>query len=53
MLPVHETEVIPGELGDGTDINRYSPVKISGLSSVIEMAAAHAYSMALTDDRGI
>ncbi|WMJ16495.1 hypothetical protein RA955_18125 [Geobacillus proteiniphilus] len=39
-----------GELGDGTTVNRNSPVQVKGLTDVVAIAAAPNYSMALKRD---
>lgn len=39
-----------GQLGDGTRIDKSTPVKVSGLRDVIEVAAGGSYSMALKRD---
>ena len=39
-----------GQLGDGTLINRVSPVQVSGLYGITAIAAGQFYSLALGDD---
>ncbi|MGE5799889.1 MAG: hypothetical protein ACM337_06135 [Syntrophaceae bacterium] len=39
-----------GQLGDGTTIDRYSPVAVSGLTGVTAVAAGGAHSLALKND---
>ena len=42
-----------GELGDGTRIQRTSPVVVGGLSGVTEITAGANISCALTTDRSV
>ncbi len=39
-----------GQLGDGTNEDRYSPVQVSGLSDVIAVACGYAHSIAIRGD---
>ncbi|WP_332908492.1 RCC1 domain-containing protein [Paenibacillus roseus] len=39
-----------GELGDGTNTNRYTPVQVTGLSDVIAVEAGNAHSIAFQQD---
>src|SRR5260370_23717590 len=39
-----------GELGDGTTTNRITPVAVSGLTGVTQIAAGGSHSMALRSD---
>jgi len=39
-----------GQLGDGTTINRHTPVQVSGLSGVTAIAAGWAHSLAVKSD---
>ncbi len=41
---------VDGQLGDGTTINRSSPVKAAGLSSIIGVAAGWHHSLAVRSD---
>src|SRR5260370_30463320 len=39
-----------GQLGDGTNIDRYTPAAVSGLTGVIAIAGGNAHSLALESD---
>jgi alpha-tubulin suppressor-like RCC1 family protein len=39
-----------GELGDGTEVDRYRPVRVTGLTGVIQVAAGASHSLALRSD---
>ncbi|MCU6713041.1 InlB B-repeat-containing protein [Paenibacillus sp. J5C_2022] len=39
-----------GQLGDGTQTDRYSPVQVQGLNNVVAIAAGADYSLALRQD---
>lgn len=41
---------LSGELGDGTTIYSSSPVQVSGLTGVIDIAAGYSFSLALKSD---
>jgi len=42
-----------GQLGDGTDTDRYTPVQVSGLSGVVAVAAGSNHSLAVKDDGSV
>ncbi len=39
-----------GQLGDGTTLDRYNPVRVQGLSQVVGIAAGQYHSLAVTAD---
>jgi len=39
-----------GQLGDGTDTNRYIPVQVQGLNNITAIAAGASYAIALRND---
>lgn len=39
-----------GQLGDGTDTNRYTPIKVIGLNNIIAISAGESHSLALKND---
>jgi alpha-tubulin suppressor-like RCC1 family protein len=39
-----------GELGDGTETDRYTPVRVTGLTGVIQVSAGASHSLALRSD---
>ena len=42
-----------GQLGDGTTVNRFSPVQVSGLSGVVAVVAGACHSLALRSDGSV
>lgn len=39
-----------GQLGDGTTLNKVTPIQVPGISGVTQIAAGHAHSLAITQD---
>jgi alpha-tubulin suppressor-like RCC1 family protein len=37
-----------GQLGDGTNTNRQTPVQVSGLTDIVAIAAGYEHSLAIT-----
>lgn len=44
---------VHGQLGDGTTDNRYSPVRVAGLTSVLSVSAGYQHSCAVHRDGGV